>query len=65
MIWAIILSEPLLYVADTFNHKIRKITTSGSVSTIAGSDQGFGDGQGTSAMFNTPQGIAVVVIYTL
>jgi sugar lactone lactonase YvrE len=48
-----------VYVADSFNHKIRKITSSGSVSTIAGSGQGSSDGEGTSAMFNTPQGIAV------
>jgi len=46
-----------LYVADTYNHRIRKIDTSGLVSTIAGSTQGYLDGQGTAALFSAPQGI--------
>lgn len=45
-------------VADTSNHLIRVIA-GGNVSTYAGSTQGFLDGPGASAMFNSPSGIAV------
>lgn len=50
-----------LYVADTNNHKIRKIIPSGQVSTLAGSGtSGHADGsQGTAASFNHPRGLAV------
>jgi len=52
-------AQGTVYVADTFNHKIRKIAPNGEVSTLAGSSYGFADGQGTSAKFNKPFGIAV------
>ena len=48
-----------LYVADSGNNKIQKINTSGEVSTFAGSDQGFANGQGTNAKFNEPRGITI------
>jgi DNA-binding beta-propeller fold protein YncE len=48
-----------LYVADTYNHRIRKVTPKGEVSTIAGSEEGFADGQGSAAQFNIPFGIAI------
>ncbi len=49
-----------VYVADTYNHKIRKISSTGAVSTLAGSGSpGFANGSGIDASFNNPSGVAV------
>jgi len=51
-----------LYVADRDNNLIRKISTSGIVSTLAGSGiAGNTDATGTVASFNKPLGVAVDV----
>ena len=53
-------SEANVYVADRFGHRIRKISTDGIVTTVAGSGvAGRIDGQGINASFNEPWGICV------
>ncbi len=52
--------EDNLYVVDVGNHSIRKITSSGMVSTIAGNGtSGFNSGVGSEAQFNQPRGITI------
>lgn len=50
-----------LYVADSNNATIRKITSAGEVTTLAGSAGNIGsvDGTGSAALFHTPKGLAV------
>jgi sugar lactone lactonase YvrE len=48
-----------VYVTDTGNHNIRKITAGGAVTTLAGTAGVAGSTDGTTALFNLPQGIAV------
>ncbi|MCX7997721.1 MAG: hypothetical protein N3A69_02055, partial [Leptospiraceae bacterium] len=54
-------STGVIYVTDTANHVIRRITQAGQVTTIAGNPtvSGYQNGSGTSALFNNPTGIAV------
>jgi streptogramin lyase len=47
-----------LYVADGLNFKIRKITSGGTVSTLAGSSRGHIDGLGANAKFEVPMDVA-------
>ncbi len=47
-----------VFVTDRYNHRIRKIATSGTVSTLAGSGlPGSTDGTGNAATFNEPWAI--------
>ncbi|MDI1302607.1 MAG: hypothetical protein PSX71_11935 [bacterium] len=50
-----------LYIADTGNSTIRKITAAGNVTTLAGSAglTGAGNGNGAAARFNHPTAVAV------
>jgi predicted Zn-dependent protease len=49
-----------VYVADTTNNLIRKVTSGGVVTTLAGvvGVSGWQDGTGSGALFNQPQGLA-------
>jgi sugar lactone lactonase YvrE len=53
--------EGNVYVADSLNSSIRKITPSGMVMTLAGKAGQVGDNDGTGnvARFSSPQGVAV------
>jgi len=57
-----------LYIADTYNQRIRKVDTSGTITTVAGDGiAGFGGdgGKATSAELNFPQDVAVDATGTL
>lgn len=49
-----------IYVADTYNHTIRKVTQAGVVTTLAGTARitGSANNSGAAARFNRPWGIA-------
>jgi sugar lactone lactonase YvrE len=57
-----------LYIADAFHHRVRKVTTAGIISTVAGNGLGgfSGDGgPGTSAQLNIPSAVAVDAVGNL
>lgn len=49
-----------IYVADAGeSNRIRKISPDGNVTTLAGGSEGFADGVGPAASFNTPSALAL------
>ncbi|MBI4885299.1 MAG: hypothetical protein HY826_14725 [Actinobacteria bacterium] len=48
-----------IFVSDTNNNRIRKVTAAGVVTTVAGRNLGYTDTVGSDAQFNVPRGIAV------
>ena len=47
-----------VYVADTLNDKIRKITSSGDVSTLTGMTSGYSDSTLATSQFSAPNAVA-------
>ncbi len=55
-------AEGVLYIADTNNHRIRRVDAAGAIETVAGSGMAGYDGDGgeaTATQLNAPQGIVV------
>ncbi len=51
-----------VYIADTVNHRVRKVTAAGIISTVAGTGTAGSSGDGgaaTSAQLNSPAGVAI------
>src|SRR3569833_1671788 len=59
-IWIAVDTDVNLYIADSYNNLIRKITPAGIVSTFAGSGAaGSADGTGATASFKDPIGLEI------
>ena len=55
----------VVYVADAGDaNAIRRLDPNGDVTTVAGGVEGFADGVGAGARFNTPSGLFVEVLPT-
>ncbi|TFW23273.1 gluconolaconase [Duganella callida] len=53
-------AQGVVYVADTYNDRIRRIAPDGTVTTVAGGKHsGMNDGDGAAALFDTPTGLAI------
>ena len=48
-----------VYLADTGNHRIRRLDVTGTVITVSGAERGFKDGSASQARFAEPSGIAL------
>jgi hypothetical protein len=61
-------SAGILYIADCNNHRVRKITADGKISTVAGTGAakfGGDGGPAASAQLSSPHGVAVDCVDTL
>ncbi|HJP93059.1 MAG TPA: NHL repeat-containing protein [Pyrinomonadaceae bacterium] len=53
-------TDGTIYITDAGeSNRIRKIMPDGNVTTVAGGEEGFSDGVGAAASFNTPSGLAL------
>jgi sugar lactone lactonase YvrE len=53
-------SDGSVYLTDAGeSNRVRKLTPKGEVSTLAGGREGFADGAGAAASFNTPSSLAI------
>ena len=55
-------ADGTIYIADSYNHRIRKVDPAGTVTTVAGAGEpGYGGdgGPAASAIFDTPAAVAV------
>jgi hypothetical protein len=50
-----------IFICDTNNYRVRKVSANGSISTVAGTTDGWGGdgGPATAAKLNDPYGVAV------
>ncbi|GAM08494.1 teneurin-2 [Geobacter sp. OR-1] len=55
----VLLKDGNFLITDTMNHRIRKMTPAGVVTTIAGNSAGYQDGSGTAARFDQPTQLAL------
>ena len=56
----VVAADGTLFIADTQNHRVRMVDTSGNISTIAGTGEpGYDDGIAGSARLNSPRGLAL------
>jgi sugar lactone lactonase YvrE len=56
----IVLDGPgVLYVADSFNHRVRKVLVTGVTTTVAGTTKGWKDGPAKESQFSNPSGVCV------
>ena len=61
-----IAQDGTIYVSDAGDsQRIRRLSSDGVVSTLAGGERGFSDGVGLAARFSTPSGLAVDAAGTL
>lgn len=58
--WDIVADKTgMLYVADSGNNRIRRVTKTGAVATLAGLTSGYADGTATLARFKQPVSLAL------